>query len=382
MPEEQEIKEEIREEERKKEEKHETSDFAWKTLVAIILISLLVAGVLVPIRLFPRIISGLSGDIRGLFTREKSGLTIDDAALESGESFTLNLNATSTPTDDGTFTITYPCRQGISLEYSQSGEDADRETISCETPFTFTSKNKKITFLARSQATTTVEQPIAIDYTPLADSGTSTEKIHLGDVSVFISNTALALNPNPTATTTPIAQNPPQNTIGSNNEIPSGGTIGQNSNQNNQNNSNTNTGTDSEEPDTTPVAPRPVYSGPADLSINLLKVGVAQNGVIVPVQQFRGIDTLTIQFVITNIGGPARAGWTFEAHMPTIAPEKQLTYSPVQAALAQGSGTVNTLTVRGLRPGTHTITIILDQKNITGDLSRANNRIDIPITVY
>ena len=349
-----------------KEEKPPTPgrfDFFWRTPVVVVLLCLLLLGILVPFKIIPRSISGLTSVFQKYFSKTVEPVSADKTAITSGGFVTLNLNSTSTSATSNSYTMTYPCRPGISLDYSQSGSDFDRIAIPCETPFTFISKNKQITLRVISEATSTVEQPVSIDIVPDEEFGTSTEKIRLGDISLYVLPAEIASTTSATphsdffytenvATTTPYVPTP---TSTSHTLLP---------------------------PEYIPQSQPQMPVIPTDLHIALLKIGKNVNGVIVETTSFQTYDMVVVQFSIGNRGGTSRSGWIFEAYAPTISPQKHITYSPPQRALTMGSGSMNTLSIGGLIPGNQTITIILDQRGVSGDINRSNNRIDIPITIY
>jgi hypothetical protein len=320
-------------------------DFIWKSLIIIALVILLLVGVLLPIKIVPTAVSDITGRIRNALSPNR-GVTLSENEIETGDPFTLDLN-TKTTDSQGTFTLFFPCREGVFLEYSKTSTSTDRETVSCETPFTFTSPNKKITFTAVSRNATSTMQPISIDYTPSPESGTSTEKVHLGDVTLTIKNPAPIGDSFAIGTTTAPVQPVATTTAATSTPVAT----------------------------TTPTTPRPVTqpvqnSGPTDLIVQLTRLS--------PGNTVQSNGTITIQFSIYNSGARLPAGWTFDVYLPAMDPAKRVYHSPAQASLGYQSGINNTLTVTNLMPGPQTITIVLK----ANDNNQTNNKIAVPITVY
>ncbi len=335
-------------------EMESTPHFFWRAIVVIALVILFIIGILLPIKLVPTAVSGITSRVRNYFSDSK-GVVVNKNLVRSGDAFTLGLNTETTDTN-GTFTLFFPCREGVYLEYSKTGTSTDRETVSCETPFTFTSKNKAITFTAYSQRATSTVQPISIDYTPSPENGSTTEKTHLGDISLTITNPApIGSNFAVGTTSQPVAINNPSN-----------------------NPPTTTTSTympPTPEPSEPLQNPQPASQpaptiGPADAKVTFTRLS--------PSGSVQSNGPLSVQFSIYNSGKAIPAGWTFDVYLPSQDQASQVYHSPRQTALGYQKGINNTLTVSNLAPGAQTITIILNIK----DSNQANNKIAIPVTIY
>ena len=334
----------------KKDEK-EGSDFFWKAIIGIILVALLLVGVLLPIKLVPSAMSRLSQGLNGYF-KSKDPVSLNKKSVGSGDTFTLGLNSTTTDPASATYTLNYPCRDGVYLEYSKTGKDSDLETISCETPFTFSANTQTITLRAMSKVTATVEQPITIDIVTA-----STFPFRLGEVTLTISNTNI------------LASSTNSNNLDATGTTSVTGTTS----------TSTSYATSSNAQPKSKALP---YTGPADLSVRLGKIGVAGgNGQIINTTSFRASDTIILQFIIENLGGKTVSGWTFDAYLPTVDKQSSTLHSSPQASVGHLSGSYNTITITNLLTGNQKISIELDPENKTQDGNRANNRLDVSITV-
>lgn len=103
-------------------------------------------------------------------------------------------------------------------------------------------------------------------------------------------------------------------------------------------------------PVTTPATPKPVtpatnttYSGPADLSVRVIAVGVIDpySGAFVNRAPMYPGDIAAAQFDISNVGGSWSSYYYFSASLPTMTGYSYV--SPPQSPLAPGSHVVNTL---------------------------------------
>lgn len=357
------------EEEKEEEARKKAADtsYIWKTILVVGLVALLILGILLPIRIVPNVVSDLRDTVAGFFGAKK-GLSLDKRTITSGDTFTLDLSSASTSPETNTaFVFSYPCREGVYFEYSKTGEAADSETISCETPFTFTSDTKKISLKAVSLTQKSVEQPVTINLMTLGDETASSSEVQFGTVTLVINNPLATTTPafteptisTSTATTTgqtphvpqtPVATTTPHTT--STTTVSSGGT----------------------------PAPQPVYV-PTDLVVSGLQVGTIINGQFVQTATVRSTDNVVIKFTISNQGSRSTAGWMFDAYIPTLDPQFSVYHSPAQGAIGQGSGVINSLSVNNLRPGMQTITIVLDPAAHVSDSNRSNNKITATINI-
>lgn len=114
-------------------------------------------------------------------------------------------------------------------------------------------------------------------------------------------------------------------------------------------------------------------SGPADLSVHLILVGVIDpySGALLPRAPISPSEIVGVEFDIANIGGSSTGGWYFTANLPTGL-QGYLYTSPLQTSLAPGEHIVNVLRFApNMRPST--ITVTADPFNRVIESNEANN---------
>ncbi|MFA6050098.1 MAG: hypothetical protein WC761_02785 [Candidatus Paceibacterota bacterium] len=189
-----------------------------------------------------------------------------------------------------------------------------------------------------------------------------------------------------TATTTPASnqnnnnqnnQYPEDNnqtpvTNNNNNEYPQNNN---NSNSNNQPTNNTNTGS---RPTYTYTPPQTYYpTGPADLSISLVKVGkILSDGSFQQTSHFTGGDRVTMQFTVANVGRSASGAWTLSARLPTTVPSEQNYTSGAQPSIPAGASYLMTMAFDSFDPNQNSIQIVVNSVDVT----TSNNTLTIPVT--
>lgn len=119
------------------------------------------------------------------------------------------------------------------------------------------------------------------------------------------------------------------------------------------------------------------YSGPADMAINLVKVGrMLPDGTFQGTSNFQAGDRVAIQFNVSNIGSGRSAGWTLSAVLPTSIPSEQNYVSTAQPALNPGSSYIMTLAFDSFDPSRNSIVISINNS----DSNQGNNILSIPVT--
>src|SRR3989338_4384845 len=110
-----------------------------KTLAILGLIAVLFGGSYLIVRYSPTIIRGIVAAAVSLSSRFTPGggdakldLSSDKYDIASGEAFTLNW--TNRDNDAGSYTISYPCQEGVRFEAVQGSTN---EVIFCNTQFKF-----------------------------------------------------------------------------------------------------------------------------------------------------------------------------------------------------------------------------------------------------
>lgn len=115
-------------------------------------------------------------------------------------------------------------------------------------------------------------------------------------------------------------------------------------------------------------------SGPADLSVRMITVGVMDpSGALINRRPASPLDIIGVEFDIANVGGSATGVWYFTASVPT-GPSNYLYTSPMQISLAPGEHIVNVLRFSPNMLG-NAITITVDPSNRVIEASKTNNTV-------
>lgn len=115
----------------------------------------------------------------------------------------------------------------------------------------------------------------------------------------------------------------------------------------------------------------PKTTGPADLSVRILSVGVIDpiTGNIVPRVPTSPNDLVAVRFDIANVGGVNTGTWYFTAQLPSIPP---YTFnSAPQIPLAPGDHIENMLRFKPAQGGTFTVSV--DPSNAVPESNESNN---------
>lgn len=302
------------------EQQQETRRKRIHDILAIIALIVVVAvalwGIIGLVRMIPE---GFFSIFTSPFTRDAEIVLTVDETITSGTSTTIAWEHPNR--EDGQYTFTYTCRDGVHFEVPR--EDGTQRTIACDTPQTIPARgisNMTLRLTPVLVGHERAEVPIILSYTD-----------DVGDRDAQA-----------TATLTIVG--------GSVSEPPD---------------DDTDTGT------TTPPTGTP--SGPADLVIRVLEVGVLDphTRLFSPRHTITSSDIAAVRFEVRNAGGSRTGTWYFTAELPT-KPAHQYT-SPRQQGLGPGDRIEYTLSFDQLRRGSQTLTVTADAGNEVPERSDANN---------
>lgn len=310
-----------------------------KVAVLLILIAILVAGILLPIKLVPGALTSVSDTFYKLFSRqEQTSLVASVADITSGTPFTFTW--TGKHRDNGSYSFMYECKEGVRFETSVN---QPYETIPCDVPYYFTPQENSIDVTAFSQSSRFSDVAVGIGFLP----NNATQEEALTETSVTVTNPTIAdsrttvgtsTTPNPTPTT-PVTPTHPQPTTPS---------------------------------PTTPAPTQPV--GPADLAVQIVGVGYidpvtksfVRSDVVNPNQK------AAVKFQIVNTGHTQTGSWSYRVTLPS---QTLPTYnSKTQKNLLPGDyveyvlGFDNINNVRNNK-----ITVIADPSSLVKESLKTNN---------
>ena len=264
--------------------------------------------------------------VSSLFSRfsQKNEITVTaPTSAQSGKSFPLSWKYS--PEETGTYAILYQCRSGF--RFDATAPSGSVSQVPCGNAFTV-GNNTTVTLTPVLSGTTTVDVPVNV---------------------VFMSNaTSSAERPQGSATI----------------RVTTNGTNG------------TNTGTTvspaKDLPSTGGTTNTPTVTGPADLSVRILAVGVIDMyGNFVQRAPVSPDEISAVKFDIANNGGRATGNWYFNVILPT---NPTYTYqSPMQASLTPGSHIENTLRFRPVTQGGGTVLVSVDPQGMVSEASEGNN---------
>ncbi len=283
--------------------------------------------------------------VSSLFSRFGSNsstiaLTIPSAPAQSGKSFPLSWKYS--PKENGTYAFLYQCKAGLRMEAtSPSGSTA---SVPCGNAFTV-GNNTSMTLTPTLTGTSTIEVPVSVVFMPSATSSATRPQ---GTATIRISPAAAG-----TAT-------------GSTGGASSGSASGS-----------TSSGT---KPTTGVTPTKPVVTGPADLSVQILAVGVIDpvTGAFIQRPPMNPNEIAAVKFDIGNRGGTATGVWYFNVQLPTNP--SYLYQSPAQMSLAPGSHIENILRFRPMSAGGGTVNVYVDPQNMVGESNESNNTVSQWVT--
>lgn len=128
------------------------------------------------------------------------------------------------------------------------------------------------------------------------------------------------------------------------------------------------------------TAPKPyyyTYNGPADLAINLVKVGrILPDGTFQSTSNLAAGDRVTVQFRVSNVGSGKSGAWTLSAVLPTIIASEQNYISTTQPSLNPGDSYIMTLAFDSFDASRNSILITING----ADSNQGNNILTVPVT--
>ena len=270
-----------------------------------------------------------SSGFSSLFSRTDS-TTIEVVAPETaGSGQPVDVSWNYTPAGDGSYALIYQCRDGFQFRVVASTSTLN--VIPCGTAYTVGNKESKgVRLVPVLTSGTSADIPLSIIYMTDGTTGTSTEDNR-------------GAQGNTTITITRDTNTPPTNT------------------DNNQGSTGTTGGS------TTPIP-----TGPADLVVRILSVGVIDpiSGNITQRAPISPQEVVAVTFDIKNQGGSATGAWYFTAQLPTspAAPYS----SPQQASLNPGDHIENTLRFNQVAQG-GVFTVNVDPTNLVSESNENNN---------
>jgi hypothetical protein len=243
------------------------------------------------------------------------------------------------PEEMGAFAVLYQCRDGFQLRIPLA---TSTTPIPCGTPYMIGNKEATaVRLMPMLAGTTALDVPFSIMY---MTTGTSTPtKVAQGNATVTITPLGTGIV---SATTTPVTDTK---------DIPR-------------------VTKPADKPKPRPVTPpTPKVTGPADLMIRIISVGVIDpiSGNIMPRAPISPAETVAVTFDIKNQGGTATGQWYFTANIPTNPVTSYV--SPAQKSLNPGDGIENTL--RFTQTATGAFTVNVDPSNAVHESNEANNTI-------
>ncbi|HRH26442.1 MAG TPA: hypothetical protein PLF31_03180 [Candidatus Paceibacterota bacterium] len=284
-------------------------------LLGLIALLVFLIGIMVLTVIFVPRIAKLLSDRMDDSNEGIATVTSDRSRIQSGDIVLISWDGPVRL--EGAYTISYPCKAGISATF-HSGEE-----MVCEEPFFFSSTDNTVAVRLASTNTGNVDVPLYINYKDIEENTSI-----IGDAIIAVEGTGTS----------------------------NGGFLG--SLFGNNGSTNTNEPTEEEpvneepvyeEPETpteetpvepTPTTPRPTTptqtSSPADLQVYLLETGYLDgNNVFIRNQNIPSGRMAALRFVVTNGGGRLSGPWSFSASLPS---DTDPTYtSPVQTSLAPTS---------------------------------------------
>ncbi len=222
--------------------------------------------------LVPRGVNFLASvSLSSLFkAKDKIEVVANKQTVISGEKITLTWNGPIHT--DGTYSLSYPCKTGISATF-HSGE-----TIACDKAFYFSSADNSVSFSFKTTVPANTDVPVYINYKDI-DGNTSI----VGDTLI----TVLGLGSKPTTVI------PTKPTTTNNNPAPT----------------------------TTPTTATNETKLPTDLAVHIIDIGsINNNNVFTPGISTTGSDSRpAVRFEVINVGEKISGPWTLKALLPSIS---------------------------------------------------------------
>lgn len=279
---------------------HESS---MKSLSIIGLIAILAVISFGLVKATPAIIRGIAAAAVSLSSvfipAEKLVVASDTYTIASGDTFTLKwaLETSSTAPIGGSYTISYPCIDGVHLE--AVGRDSN-DIIFCNTVFHFLNNDNSLALVGFSTKGATVNLPVSVYFTRNEESSPSTR----ANVTITITGETSAEAVKPPVQPSTNTNTGTGNATGTNSglngnfqntqivQIPGSGIATSGSNPN----------------------------GNIDLTATILETGYINKDTLafVAAKEVKPDQRAAIRFEIVNLGSKAAKDWTFAAVLPTF----------------------------------------------------------------
>jgi hypothetical protein len=318
-----------------------------KITVLVILIALLAAGILLPIKIIPNAFSSIGSSISSFFKgNESQKLSVDRSTINSGEQFTLSWDGSHRT--DGTYALTYECGTGLRLETSINQPN---EAITCGNTFYFAPNENAINLTAITASTQFTDLKMDLGF---LQNGASTVDT-IGNITVTVTNNNLpeALTPS-TATTTPKPATPVVVKPVTPKPKP--------------------------KPVITPTKPVSNPNGIADLEVRAVATGyLTDTGIFIPSATVTSNRQAAIKFQVVNVGNKNTGTWTFTVDLPSETDPRYV--SGNQQNLGPGDrieyvlGFSNVLHIQN-----NIATVSVDPLNFIRERSETNNIVRMSIT--
>ena len=282
------------------------------------------------------------------------------AVANAGESFTLTWNK---PKQNGTFTFTYTCTEGVSIEIRSKVDTI--ETVPCNEAYDIGAVDT-VDLSINSERNRFTEIPYTIAFIPSkSDEPAATTHKTITVVNAMISPVAVVAtttpevvvtpDPKPVVVVTPVPKPEPVKPS----PIPT--------------------------PKPTPkpvVVSTPIYSIPVsnpngftDIGVRILALGTIINNKFIPANTIDNDELGAVQFEIKNIGTKTSNSFTYTATLPNGT-----TYtSPTQTALKPNERIVTTIGFE-----TYDLTGVESfavEINVTGDRNNSNNQFNLNVSI-
>ena len=287
------------------------------------------------------------------------------AVANAGESFTLSWNK---PSQDGTFTFTYKCTDGVSVEMRSKLDTI--ETVTCDEAYDIGAV-ETIDLTVNSERNRFTDIPYSIAFIPSkSDEPAATTDKTITVVNAMISPVAV------NATTTPdvvITPDPQPVVVAQPNSTPEPAKP---------------TPVPTTTPKPTPVTPKPVVvstpiygipvsnpNGFNDVGVRILAIGTINNNRFTPANTIDNDAQGAIQFEIKNFGTKTSNTFTYTASLPNGTEYK----SPIQTALKPNERIVATIGFEtNDMTGVESFEVVV---TITGDTNKTNNQFTSNVSI-
>ncbi len=321
--------------EAEKQKKNETFK---KTLILLGIFAALILAMILTVVFVPRGIDSVKTiSISSLFkAKEKIVVTADRTEAVSGERIMLKWNGDVR--NDGSYTVTYPCKNGVSAQF-HSGEP-----IACDVAFFFFTPDNTVAVKLFSSLDRDTDVPLYLNF---KDNEGQTTLV--GDALITLRTSApRGTNTNNNGSTVTVVTTPSTNT-----------------------NTNTNT---SNGANAKPVTPKPTTK-PAvtgvDLAVRVISIGsISASNTFTPGATVPAGSRPAIRFEVINLGQTNSGTWNFKVNSPS--PTTPVYYSSAQPTLANGDRVEYTFGFDNSTNGGTVVISVNENKQIT-ETTYANN---------